>query len=123
VLREQRYAYLLATLLVLGCENEVIIEPSGSASASSGQGGNAGQGGSGGAGGSGGQGGNGGSGGGIVENHGPPAHDLVSSGKVSTSSNYKLVWTMGQSTQNQSKMSTNKYRLQGGLAGANGSLP
>jgi len=58
-----------------------------------------------------------------MQTHGPGAKDMVSSGKVSTSSKYKLVWTMGQSTQNQSKMSTAKYRLQGGLVGANGSEP
>lgn len=123
MIREQRYACLLATLLFFGCENEIIIAPAGSSSASSGQGGAAGQAGSGGTAGAGGEGGSAGSGGGIVGVHGPGAHNMVSSGKVSTSTSYKLVWTMGQSTQNQAKMSTTKYRLQGGLAGANGSLP
>ena len=128
MLRNKRYICLLATMLVLGCGPEVTIEPTGSGSGSGGRGGSAGQGGAGGAGGAGGtggssgEGGGGGEGGGPVGNHGP-ASDMVSSGKVTKSTNYKLVWTMGQSTQNQSKMSTPKYRLQGGLVGANGSVP
>lgn len=117
---KKRYASLLVAVLFLGCDNEIIIEPTGSSSGSGGQGGSAGQGG---AAGSGGDGGAGGEGGGPIETYGSGAKDLVSSGKVTTSTNYKLVWTMGQSTQNQSNMTTTKYRLQGGLVGANGSGP
>ena len=58
-----------------------------------------------------------------MQSHGPGAQSLVTSGEVSQSPGYKLVWTMGQSTQNQSKMSSAGYRLQGGLIGANGSVP
>ena len=126
VLRHKRCTCLLAVMLFLGCGPQVEIETTGSGSGSGGRGGSAGQGGAGGSGGTGGlggEGGGGGSGGGSVENHGPGAKDMVSSGKVTTSANYKLVWTMGQSTQNQSQMSTAKYRLQGGLVGANGSVP
>jgi hypothetical protein len=117
VLRRKRIAGLIATALFVGCANEVTIEPTGSGSGTGGKGGSAGQGGVGG------QGGEGGQGGSIMGNHGPGAQNIVSSGKVSTSANYKLVWTMGQSTQNQSKMSTTKFQLQGGLVGANGSVP
>ena len=121
MLRKKRFACLLVAVLFVGCDDDVTIEPTGSSSSGSGgQGGSAGQGG---AGGMGGQGGEGGQGGSMNENHGPGAQNMVSAGKVSTSANYKLVWTMGQSTQNQSKMSTTKYRLQGGLVGANGSVP
>lgn len=76
----------------------------------------------GGMGGSGGDGGSGGSGGAMMA-HGPSATSLVNAGEVSTSPKFKLVWTLGQSSQNQSKMTSSGYRLQGGLSGANGSLP
>ncbi len=89
-----------------------------------GAGGTAGAGGTGGTGGTAGAGGTGGAGGsgGSMANFGPPASDLVSSGNYSTSPNYKLVWTMGQSTQNQGKGTSPNFRLQGGLVGANGSV-
>src|SRR5262245_44094583 len=70
----------------------------------------------------GGGGGMGGAGGGSAA-HGPPATDFVSAGEVSKSPSYKLVFTFGQSTQNQEKTTSPSYRLQGGLVGANGSLP
>ncbi|MBK9264916.1 MAG: hypothetical protein IPM54_34685 [Polyangiaceae bacterium] len=78
-------------------------------------------GGSGGSGGSGGMGGSGGTGG--MVNYGPPGQDFVTAGNVSKSPGYRLEWTFGQSTTNQSKSSSPGYRLQGGLIGANGSLP
>jgi hypothetical protein len=53
---------------------------------------------------------------------GPPASDFVSSGNVSESNSYRLVWTLGQSTSNQSTSTSPSYRLQGGLIGANGSV-
>ncbi|HRI70387.1 MAG TPA: hypothetical protein PK156_39415 [Polyangium sp.] len=113
-------------MLSLGCGPVVEIETTGSSSGSGGLGGSAGQGGAGGSGGNGGTGGLGGEGGGGGiggVGGGPGAKNMVSSGRITTSANYKLVWTMGQSTQNQSKMSTANYRLQGGLVGANGSVP
>lgn len=67
--------------------------------------------------------GEGGSGGGMPAEPGPPGNALVSAGDYVTSEQYKLVFTMGQSTQNQSKMTSPHYRLQGGLIGATGSLP
>lgn len=81
-----------------------------------------------GTGGAGGAGGTGGmttssGGGGIVPSFGPPGSDFVSSGKVLTNSRYRLVFTVGQSTQNQGKMTTSRYRLQGGVIGVNESLP
>jgi hypothetical protein len=79
--------------------------------------------GGGGTGGAGGAGGAGGSGGSEVTNFGPGASDFVNAGNVSKSPGYKLEGTLGQSTQNQSKMSSPGYRLQGGLIGANGSVP
>ncbi len=57
-----------------------------------------------------------------MANFGPPASDLVSLGNYSASPNDKLVWTMGQSTQNQDKSTSASYRLQGGLVGANGGI-
>jgi hypothetical protein len=53
----------------------------------------------------------------------PPGNALVSAGDYVTSPNYKLVFTMGQPTQNQSKMTSPNFRLQGGLIGATGNLP
>jgi hypothetical protein len=47
----------------------------------------------------------------------------VGAGDVCKSPQYKLVFTMGQPTQNQTKTTSPSYRLQGGLIGANGSLP
>ncbi len=47
--------------------------------------------------------GGGGSGGmGVVTNYGPPAQDLVTAGNVSKSPGFRLEWTLGQSTTNQS---------------------
>lgn len=123
MIRAMRFASLIAAVLFVGCDNEIRYETIGTGSGGGGQGGSAGQGGAGGSGGAGGQGGQGGEGGGTVSEHGPAAKDMVGAGKVTTSTNFRLVWTMGQSTQNQSKMSTTKYRLQGGLVGANGSVP
>lgn len=74
--------------------------------------------------GGGGQGGEGGEGGQIMPSEpGPPGNALVSAGDYVSSENYSLVFTMGQSTINQNKMSSQNYRLQGGLIGATGSLP
>lgn len=73
--------------------------------------------------GGGGVGGEGGSGGAPPVEPGPPGNALVSAGNYVTSPNYKLVFTMGQSTINQSKLNSPNYRLQGGLIGATGNLP
>lgn len=54
---------------------------------------------------------------------GAPATETVSAGEVSKSSSYTMVHTLGQPTQNQGKTTSPGYRLQGGLNGANGSLP
>ncbi|NUP08470.1 MAG: hypothetical protein HOW73_20665 [Polyangiaceae bacterium] len=70
-----------------------------------------------------GAGGDGGSGGAPPPEPGPPGNALVSAGDYVSSPNYKLVFTMGQSTQNQSKMTSPNYRLQGGLIGSTGNLP
>lgn len=71
-----------------------------------------------------GAGGQGGSGtGGAPQSFGPPGTDIVSAGAVVSNGQYRLVFTVGQSTQNQVKMTSSSYRLQGGVIGANGSLP
>lgn len=51
------------------------------------------------------------------------ASDMVSAGKVVRSPSYRMVFTLGQPTQNQGKTTSPSYRMQGGLVGANGSLP
>lgn len=75
--------------------------------------------GAGGAGG-GGSGGAGGQGGGVVVDTGKPATETVSAGEVSKSTNYRMVFTFGQPTQNQGKTTSPGYQMQGGLVGANG---
>jgi hypothetical protein len=76
-----------------------------------------------GAGGAGGSGGDGGGGGGTALDNGRTATEMVSAGEVSKSANFTMVHTLGQPTQNQGKSISSSYRLQGGLNGANGSLP
>lgn len=51
------------------------------------------------------------------------ATETVSAGEVSSSPSYRMVYTLGQPTQNQGKTTSPGYRMQGGLVGANGSLP
>jgi hypothetical protein len=64
-----------------------------------------------------------GTGGGGAAAHGAPATQLVSAGEVCKSPGYKMVFTLGQPTQSQSTTKSTSYRMQGGLVGANGSLP
>ncbi|HZF51399.1 MAG TPA: hypothetical protein VE093_22235 [Polyangiaceae bacterium] len=80
-------------------------------------------GGAGGEGGAGGGGGGGGAGGSSAGDLGPSASETVSAGEVSKSAKYKMVFTLGQPTQNQGQSSSPAYRMQGGIIGANGSLP
>ena len=53
----------------------------------------------------------------------PPATETVSAGDVASSPGYRMVFTFGQPTQNQGKTTSPAYRMQGGVIGANGSLP
>jgi hypothetical protein len=62
-----------------------------------------------------------GGGGGGTQAHGPAATGTVTEGNRASSTKFVAVQTMGQSTINQSRSSSNKYVLQGGLVGANGS--
>ena len=43
----------------------------------------------------------------------------VNSGTVATSPNFRMVFTLGQPTQNQGVYTSSNFRLQGGLIGAN----
>lgn len=58
-----------------------------------------------------------------VADRGRAASDVVSAGQVVRSPSYRMVFTLGQPTQNQGKTTSPSYRMQGGLVGANGSLP
>jgi len=49
--------------------------------------------------------------------------EFVNAGGVMQSPGYKMVYTLGQPTQNQGKTTSPSYRMQGGVIGANGSLP
>lgn len=54
---------------------------------------------------------------------GPPGTDLVSAGQRATSTNYKMNFTLGQSTQNQQTCASLNYRVRGGVQATDGSLP
>lgn len=47
----------------------------------------------------------------------------VNSGLVASSPGFKMVFTLGQPTQNQGVYNSTNFRLQGGLVGANGNPP
>jgi hypothetical protein len=42
---------------------------------------------------------------------------------VATSPSFRMVFTLGQPTQNQGVYTSTNFRLQGGLIGANGNPP
>lgn len=48
---------------------------------------------------------------------------FVNAGNVSTSPNFRMVYTLGQPTTHQDTYSSPNFRLHGGLIGANGSPP
>lgn len=52
---------------------------------------------------------------------GAQSTEFVSAGDVATSQSYRLVFTMGQPTQNQEIMTSPNHRLIGGFVGATGS--
>lgn len=115
ILRIAPAALALLAAAAIGCGDET-TGTSKTAATSSGTGGQGGEGGGGG-----GAGGEGGAGGGTADS-GHPATETVSAGQVTASSKYKMVFTLGQPTQNQGKTTSSQYRLQGGLVGANGSV-
>ncbi|WAS96684.1 hypothetical protein [Nannocystis punicea] len=47
----------------------------------------------------------------------------VNSGAVATSPSFRMIFTLGQPTQNQGVYTSSNFRLRGGLIGANGSPP
>jgi len=47
----------------------------------------------------------------------------VNGGTVASSTNFRMVFTLGQPTQHQGVYSSANFRLQGGLIGANGNPP
>ena len=79
-------------------------------------------GGAGGTGATGATGGTGGTGGGAAVDPGAQGTDFVSAGGVAKSANFKMVFSLGQSTQNQGRTKSSNYVMQGGLIGATGSL-
>lgn len=71
--------------------------------------------------------GGGGSGGGGQGAGGPgvaptPGYALVNAGGQAQSQNYRMVFTLGQSSPSQTRTSSPSYNMQGGLIGATGSL-
>lgn len=115
----------IAAMISPGCSCGGDDTTPGSTSTTTGAGGAGGDGGgttSSSAGGAGGTGGEGGQGGGAPM-AGVPATETVSAGDMASSPSYRMVFTFGQPTQNQGKTTSPGYRMQGGLIGANGSLP
>jgi hypothetical protein len=53
----------------------------------------------------------------------PSASDIVASGATATSQRFRMVYTLGQPTQNQGRLDSSNDFLRGGLAAANGSTP
>lgn len=98
-------ALLLAAMGAQGCSSSVTPGSSGSGS---------------GAGGSGSGGGGQGAGGpGVAPT---PGYALVNAGGQAQSQNYRMVFTLGQSSPSQTRTSSPSYNMQGGLIGATGSL-
>ncbi|XXX80559.1 hypothetical protein WMF30_17510 [Sorangium sp. So ce134] len=64
-----------------------------------------------------------GQGGNVNAPTGVETSETVTAGEVARSSRYRMVFTLGQPTQNQGTSTSPKARMQGGLLGANGSLP
>jgi hypothetical protein len=124
-LRRCALALMVASTVAPSCdcsESETVTPPtSATTSATGGAGGEGGSGAQGG-GGQGGAGGAGGAGGGMMA-QGPGATSFVNSGQTAQSPNYKMVFTFGQGTPNQGQTNSPSYRMQGGLQGANGTLP
>jgi len=52
---------------------------------------------------------------------GAEAFAFVSSGRVLQSPGFKMVFSLGQSTQNQGRTESPQYRIRGGFIGATGS--
>jgi hypothetical protein len=64
----------------------------------------------------------GGTGGSGPVDQGVQATAFVSAGGVAKSPNFRMAFTLGQSTQNQGRTKSRTYAMQGGLIGATGSL-
>jgi len=111
-------------LVVVGASTVAIGCSDGGTATASSSSGSAGGGGGGGAGGSSSSssssssgGGEGGAGGGVTAIPGHTAHDFVNGGDVVKSDNYKMVFTVGQSSPMQTNIKSQNYRLKGGLIG------
>lgn len=114
---------MLLAALAASCSDLPFVPPGGSS----------GSGGSGGAGGastsssssssSSSSGGEGGSGGAMAIDYGHSGTEIVNGGQLMKSDKYSMVYTIGQSSPVQSTAKSDKYRMQGGIVGATGSLP
>ena len=113
------FAVLLGGAFVPACSCGEEETTTGAQQGTPGAGGMAGGGGTAGAGGDAGAGGTGGS----MPTAGKTATDFVNAGEVATSPSYRMVFTLGQSTQNQGVTNSQSYRMQGGVIGATESLP
>jgi hypothetical protein len=65
----------------------------------------------------------GGGAGGAAANNGPGATQLVNAGSVVSNDQYQMVLTLGQPSLSQQETTSPQYQMQGGLVGANGSVP
>ncbi|WP_434046989.1 MULTISPECIES: hypothetical protein [Sorangium] len=64
-----------------------------------------------------------GQGGGVLAAARVGTSETVTAGEIAKSARYRMVFTLGQPTQNQATTTTPRYRMQGGLIGASGSSP
>jgi hypothetical protein len=65
----------------------------------------------------------GGGDGGPAVNNGPAATQFVNGGNTVSNDTYQMVFTLGQPSLSQQETSSPDYQMQGGLVGANGSVP
>ncbi|WP_441287428.1 hypothetical protein ACSRUE_35295 [Sorangium sp. KYC3313] len=117
-------AIVVSSALLPGCSCSCGVAADGGTVDGDGGWGGGGQGGDGhGGGGQGGDGHGGGQGGGAQTPRRVGATETVTAGEVARSSRYRMVFTLGQPTQNQGTSTSPKVRMRGGLIGADGSLP
>lgn len=117
-------AAMLLAALASSCSEAPPVPPTGSTGTGGSGGMSTSTSSSGGGGSGGGTGGAGGEGGGsVTPDLGHPGTEIVNGGQFMKSGKYSMVYTIGQPSQVQSTVKSDKYRMQGGIVGATGSLP
>lgn len=110
---------MLLAALAASCSDSPIVPPGGS----SGGGGSGGAGGASTSSSSSSSSSSGEGGGTMTSDYGHSGTEVVNGGQFMKSDKYSMVYTIGQPSQVQSTAKSDKYRMQGGIVGATGSLP